>query len=304
MSSPPTVAIAGASGNLGASMAQVFLEPAFRARFTDVIVLARGNSAKIQQLVSKGARLRQYSEDKLEEALEGVDVLVNTVGPSGHKFKESLLRCLPRTAVRLYFPSEFGVNHYLHDFDHEEWNAKKHHFRLTSQLIPNIRVCRVYPGLFLEESIGPWFGFFTKQGKYEAIGSPAQPVTYTSMDDTGKALAVLASSPPAAVPAEVYLSGDSKSFAEIAKIMGEAGAGHIDVSRIPLNEYKAQVLSKPSPTPERYLRFLMAEGKIDHRSEGLGNHNHLVQGAGEVEAFKSMTDLAKETQGRPWVDSD
>lgn len=77
--------------------------------------------------------------------------------------------------MRLYFPSEFGVNHYLHDFEHDEWNAKKHHFRLAGELIPNIRVCRVYAGLFLEESVGPWFGFFTKQGRYEAVGSPTQP---------------------------------------------------------------------------------------------------------------------------------
>lgn len=78
MTSLPTVAIAGASGSLGARVARAFLEPAFRARFAGVVVLARNNSAKVQELVGKGAELRQYAEDKLDEALAGIDVLFNT----------------------------------------------------------------------------------------------------------------------------------------------------------------------------------------------------------------------------------
>lgn len=116
------------------------------------------------------------------------------------------------------------------------------------------------------------------------------------MDDTDRALAVLASLPPSSVPPEVYLSGDSKSFADIDKIMGDHGAGQVEVTSIPLAEYKAQVLSNPSPTPERYLRFLMAEGKLDHgRDGGLGNRNHLVQGVGKVDVFRSMADLARDS---------
>ena len=229
-----------------------------------------------------------------------------SVGPSGHHFKETLLRSLPQTCVRLYFPSEFGVNHYVHDFAHDEWDAKKHHFRLAEELLApaDIRVCRVYADLFLEDSVGPWFGFSTRSSRYEAVGSPAQRTSYTSMHDVGKALAVLASSPPGDIPAEVLLSGDSKSFSDIACIMEEHGASSIQISTVPLDDYKTKVLAKPTPTPERYLRFLMGEGKIDHTEKGLGTHNHLVQGPGKVEAWKSMVDEAKETHGTPWVNVD
>ncbi|KMQ81461.1 hypothetical protein RF55_26251, partial [Lasius niger] len=148
------------------------------------------------------------------------------------------------------------------------------------------------------------FGFWTRDNRYEAVGSPEQRTSYTSMDDVAKSLAILASSPPATIPDEVHLSGDSKSFLEIAKMMQDNGAGHIDMSSVPLDEYKARVLSKPSPTPERYLRFLMAEGKIDHSVQGLGNQNNLVSGAGRVAAFRSLEDLAKETGGKPWAEAD
>ncbi|EXA45740.1 hypothetical protein FOQG_09304 [Fusarium oxysporum f. sp. raphani 54005] len=304
MSVLPTVAIAGATGNLGAKVTEGFLQQPFRDRFHDIIVLARSRSPKAENLVKHGASLRLYAEENLQEALAGVDVLINTVGPSGHHFKEALLRSIPGSGVKLYFPSEFGVDHYVHDFPHEEWDAKKAHFQLASELIPDISICRVYAGLFLEDSIGPWFGFDTKRGKYEAVGDPAQKTSYTSMYDVGKALAILASQPVGAIPPEVHLSGDNKSMTEIAEIMEANGAGRIQVTSVPLGSYKASVLAKPSPTPERYLRFLMGEGKIQHSSDGIGNQNDIVQVTGGLSTWMSMSQLAKDTGGRPWAEAE
>ncbi|KAK8927899.1 hypothetical protein H634G_05532 [Metarhizium anisopliae BRIP 53293] len=297
-----TVAIAGATGNLGTHVARAFLSPQCRTKFQDIVVLARAESKAAAELAAAGAKLRVYDEDNLAQSLQGVDVLISVVGPSGHAFKEKLLRSLPATSVSLYFPSEFGVNHYIHDFPHEEWDTKKRHFELAKQLIPNIRRCRVYAGLLLEDSIGPWFGFNTKDGRYEAVGSPSQRTSYISKSDIGRALANLASLPLGDVPDEVSLNGDSKSFQEIADIMRASGAGQIDVTSVPLAAYKAQVLADPSPTPERYLRFLMGEGKIDHSDTGLGNQNGVVLRGGPV-AWMRMQDLAKETGGKPWASS-
>jgi len=206
--------------------------------------------------------------------------------------------------VKLYFPSEFGVNHYIHDFDHGEWDAKKHHYKLATELIPNIKICRIYAGLFLEDSIGPWFGFNTREKRYEAVGSPTQATSYTSIYDVAKALAILSSRPPDSLPNELQLNGDSKSFVQIANVMSEAGGGPIEVSNIDLATYKHQVLSKPSPTPERYLRFLMGEGKIDHTDAGIGNQNSLVDTDPDFGAWESINDLAWEASGTPWASSD
>lgn len=202
----------------------------------------------------------------------------------------------------MYFPSEFGVNHYVHDFPHEEWDAKKNHFKIAQQVIPNVRVCRVFAGLFLEDSIGPWFGFHTSKCSYEAVGSPTQRTSYTSLDDVGRAVTIMASLNPSDIPDEINLSGDSKSFIEIARIMEDAGSKPITVSSIPLESYRSQVLSNPKPTPERYLRFLMGEGNIDHTESGLGNGNKLIESHASFGKWKSMQDLARETKGVPWGD--
>lgn len=231
---------------------------------------------------------------------------MSRVGPAGHHFKEKLLRALPRASVKLYFPSEFGVDHYVHDFPHEEWDAKKKHFRLAQDLVHGIRICRVYAGLFTEDSIGPWFGFNTKQNRYEAVGSPDQVTSYTSMRDVGRALAVLSTLDPSKVPEQVHLSGDSKSVAQIARIMEEADdkKRRIEVTSLALEPYKDHVLGHPLPTPEKYLRFLMAEGLIDHTRMGLGNDNVLVEGADGIKGWFSLKDLAEETGGRPWGEAE
>jgi hypothetical protein len=222
------------------------------------------------------------------------------VGATGHAFKEKLLRAIPNTSVKLYFPSEFGVNHYVHDFSAKEWDSKKRHYKLAQELIPNVKIVRVYAGLFLEDSIGPWFGFHTKRGTYEAIGSADVRSSYTSMSDVGKALALLASSPLESIPDQVHLSGTNKSVNEIAKIMQSEGAGAIEVTSIPLDEYKATTVQQGTDHLERYLRFLMGERKINHSEGGLGSSNELVNPGQSLWKWRTMEELASETGGKPW----
>jgi putative NADH-flavin reductase len=74
----PTVAIAGATGNVGAKIAAVFLRPAFRPRFRDVVLLTRSTTSVAAQVIANGgATLRVYDEENLAAVLEDVDVVVN-----------------------------------------------------------------------------------------------------------------------------------------------------------------------------------------------------------------------------------
>lgn len=77
----PTVAIAGATGSAGKPITSAFLSLEFRSKFKNVILLTRQTSSKDRQdklrIPTKGAVIREYSEDKLTEALDGVDIVVN-----------------------------------------------------------------------------------------------------------------------------------------------------------------------------------------------------------------------------------
>ncbi|RAK98287.1 isoflavone reductase family protein [Aspergillus ibericus CBS 121593] len=300
----PVVAIAGATGHLGKHVASAFLSSHFSSRFSEIVLLSRQGAQPDVAGPATDIKLtvRQYDEDNLVDALKGVHILVNTVGASGHAFKERLLRALPQTQVEVYFPSEFGVDHYVHDFPHLEWDQKKRHVTLAQQLIPGTKVCRVFCGLFLEDSIGPWFGFDTKDGKYESVGSSQSPVSFTSLGDVGKAVASLAALPKEQIPETVHVAGDTRSISEIASLMGEAGAGQIQVTEIDLQQYKEEATAKESKDPARFLRFLMGENRINHTEAGLGNDDELVNPDQRAWKWETLVDLAKQTHGQPWKD--
>ncbi|KAI9038309.1 isoflavone reductase family protein [Aspergillus affinis] len=301
----PVVAIAGATGHLGQHIASAFLSSPLRDNFSEVILLSRQGAVPAEFLESnRNAHIviRKYNDHDLADALRGVQILVNAVGPAGHSFKEKLLRALPQTDVQVYFPSEFGVDHYVHDFSHLEWDQKKRHLALARELVPDVKVCRVFCGLFLEDSIGPWFGFDTKNGRYESVGSAGSLVSFTSLDDVGRAVASLCSLPKERIPEVAHLAGDTRSIAGIAEIMRGAGAGRLEVTEIPLQKYKEKTTAEVSWDPADYLRFLMGENRINHTSTGLGNANKLVNPEEKQWRWTSLRDLAKETEGRPWKD--
>lgn len=307
MTSRPVVAIAGATGHLGKHVTSAFLSSPLNRQFSEVILLSReGGSVQDRQSPSSNVKLtaRTYTEGHLAEALKGVDILVNTIGASGHAFKEKLLRALPHTNVQVYFPSEFGVDHYVHDFPHLEWDQKKRHIELARELIPNVKVCRVFCGLFLEDSIGPWFGFDTKHGRYESVGSAKTPISFTSLGDVGKTVASLCTLPHGSIPDAVHVAGDTRSIIEIADVMGAAGAGKVDVTEIDLNKYKQEKTATLSKDPAAFLRFLMGEGNIKHTPTGLGNDNDLVNRDEQMWKWDTLAGLAESTHGHPWKDFD
>lgn len=302
----PVVAIAGATGHLGHNMTKAFLAPRVRSRFSKVILLSRqpvSASVHLARWQDEGnAMIRSYDEDNFGPAIADVDIFVNAIGASGHSVKDKMLRALPDSKVATYFPSEFGVDHYIHDFPHPEWDRKKHHFNLAKGVIPQVKLCRVFIGLFTEDSIGPWFGFDTRDGRYESVGSAESPVSFTSLEDTGKVVAKLATMPSKKIPDQVHIGGDTVSMREIASEMETAGAGDIDVTEIDLAGYKEEVLKEKTDDPSKFLRFLMGERKIDHTVDRLGNDNELVNPGESEWRWKKMADLASETDGRPWAD--
>jgi hypothetical protein len=308
MSSLPVVAIAGATGRAGTSITKAFLSPKFRPNFSEVVLLSRSHSSpQLDAWAKEGATIRPYTQDALAEALHGVNIVINCVGSKGHALKDALLPAIAATpSVSLYFPSELGVDHgdgTDPDYDHPEWAYKKNHLKMAKESFdPKVKICRVFPGLMTELSIGPWFGMDTRNKRYEAVGSVDAPITFTYLDDIGRAVAALASLPPEKIPSEIRIGGDTLSTREIAELMSAESGRDIEVVEMNLEDYKKEAIGKQRKDPGQYLRFLMGEGKINFGKDGLGNGNDLFN-AGEREwKWMSMKDYAKQTKGFPWPD--
>ena len=133
------------------------------------------------------------------------------------------------------------------------------------------------------------------------MGCRDSPISFTSLDDVGKIVASLAALSREKIPDTIHMAGDTGSFAEIAYIMQQAGAGPIQVTEIPLQTYKKEVTAATSWDPARYLRFLMGEGKINHTADGMGNDNELLN-PDQRWKWISLVDLAAKSAGRPWGD--
>ncbi|KAK5084726.1 hypothetical protein LTR05_005804 [Lithohypha guttulata] len=278
----PTVAIAGGSGHL------------------DIILLKRKTGNKSAQEKSAESTTRYYDEANLADSLKDVDVLINTIGTSGYAFRDQLLSAVAVSNVKLYIPSEFGVDHTVHDFDHPEWDHKKIHFNLANETLRTTRICRIFIGLFTEDSIGPWFGFNTKDAVYECIGSQDTPVSFTALVDVGKAVAQLSRMPVDTVPSQLHLGGDTVTVRDIAQVMEKAGSSSIRIIELDLPEFKRRTLNTETSDPSQHIRFLMGEGRVDHSENRFGNDNQLVNKDESIWKWMTMKQYASESKGRPW----
>ncbi|CAE6372143.1 unnamed protein product [Rhizoctonia solani] len=105
-----TVALAGANGFVGKAFAKEFIQQGL-----DLRILTRAESIEsgmLQEFKSKGASLYAVSyddESSLVKALQGVDVLVSTVGASVVLSTQlPLIKAAKTAGVKLFFPSGYG----------------------------------------------------------------------------------------------------------------------------------------------------------------------------------------------------
>jgi len=147
-------------------VADIFLT-SYRPFFSRVIaVVPDPSSPSAKALAEQGAEIRHIDPaDPLlsfTQAFEGVDVVISAVGRSTLEYKDALFQAALDSGVKVYFPSEYGVDHRLNDFpgwDDVEWNVKRMHAQKSKELAGDkIKAISVYAGLLeglLEVSKAP-----------------------------------------------------------------------------------------------------------------------------------------------------
>lgn len=314
----PSVAIAGASGKLGKYIVQAFTAEKVRPKFADIVLLSRQRDYTVP-----GTTTRQISKDvdTIINALEGVEVVINALGKDAHETKVSLIHAIGKvSSVKLYFPSEFGVDHNLPgpdgklgthpDFEHREWKGKKALRELAEKTFADsgreVKICHMYTSLMTELSFGPWFGMSVKNKRFEAVGSADQKVSWTCMLDIGKALVSLAAmSRSVDIPTDIRISGDSKSVKEVAQILDEvAGDGErTTVEEVDLEAKRRYAHDhEPELNPAAFIILSMGSGNLDFGPSGLGNNNDLVNPGERLWKWKSVREYAIEMKGRPYAE--
>lgn len=109
MAAVHTVALAGATGNLGPSILKELLRAGFK-----VTILTRQDSQSASSLPSlEGLSIKEVdyaSPDSLASALGGIDAVVSTMGSRAVPEQKTLIEAAVSAGVRRFVPSEFGCD--------------------------------------------------------------------------------------------------------------------------------------------------------------------------------------------------
>ncbi|KAG8983576.1 hypothetical protein FRB94_007507 [Tulasnella sp. JGI-2019a] len=293
-----TIAIAGATGNLGALITKAFLNlhPESVGR---VLILTRnldGEKAKV--LEGLGARLVKLDGPIQAGALKGVDVLVNSLsgGNVPAETSDSLVKEAVASGVKVYFPSEFGMDHRNGPQNHVWFHEKARHVAAARNIAQgHLQVIQLYIGMFTEVIFGPFFGLDTKSGVYTSLGSGTadKEVSITSTADIAAAvarLAIIAVADPTSVPDQVRITGDNRSFNELADIVGSEVGKKITVVEEPVAQTSDQPDGEDLGALARLLRLNFADGAVDFSK----NDNELVNPGQKFWKWKTVRDHARD----------
>jgi hypothetical protein len=155
----------------------------------------------------------------------------------------------------------------LHISDHKVWREKHEHFKYATDLDGgSLKVINLYVGWFLEDSltvssdehstkeggslnifIQPLWGFDTKNKIYRPCGSVDAAVSWTGIGDISRTVAELICKAVVdrnSVPNEIRISGDVKSYKEIAEIVGHQRGETIQVKGLDWDAKQAELDEK------------------------------------------------------------
>ncbi|ODN00925.1 Isoflavone reductase-like protein [Orchesella cincta] len=306
MTDPPVVAVIGSTGYVGKCVMPSFLNSLKDGKLKELRVLTapeKLNSEIIQSYVSAGAKAISVDYKQVSSvttALNGVDVVVSTLGlgEGVEDVRTQLLDALVAAKVKLYFPSEYGANHYKFlNYNHPLFEGKRKHFKQAKER--GLNTIRMLTGGIMESIFGKLdcvSGVLTLAGNAADI-----PCAITAERDLGPFILeaiFLAYSDIAKCPDEIEVYSDMKTMREYANGFDKVSGLVTQIEQVPLEEFKAEYEKSAKPFV-KLLMIMFAEGAFDF-SNATGNQ--LLNPNETVWKLKRIEEYAKETGGMPWKD--
>ncbi|KAB5591507.1 hypothetical protein CTheo_5064 [Ceratobasidium theobromae] len=267
------VALAGANGLVGKPFANAFLDAnAFQLR-----ILTRPSSidsAPLQEFKSRGASLYPISyedETSIIKALEGVDVLVSTVGDSGIISAQiPLIKAAKTAGVKTFFPSEYGSIFEGDSNPSPVIQGKKAVVKVAKEAgLPITSLCT---GAFPEYCLIPLFGYAFADKKVTAWGDGNAKTSWTTVRSVADWLANVLKTTPVEQLQNKYLriQGNAVSVNEIVKLWEQKHNAKLEVEYRPLKEIDDRVKADPNDILAVLLQeWSSGRGEIGAKDNGL-----------------------------------
>ncbi|OXA60691.1 isoflavone reductase-like protein [Folsomia candida] len=304
----PKLAIIGATGYIGKFITAGFITALHANKLSELRVLSTKSSDITKGFADQGVKVQIVdftATPTLVAAFTGIDIVVSTLGtgPGTKESKLAILDALAASKVKIYFPSEFGTNHYdrCKNYQHDVFEAKKDHFRQAQA--KGIKTIALLCSLIMESSFGKWFGLDTAAEVWTLVGKGETPVAVCAEGDIGHfavEAALKAFKDPTNFPDFVEVYSDMKTMKEYAQAFDNVAGRSTKLEFTPMEQALAHYESTHHQF-EYLLQILFEEGAFDC-SDAKNKGNELLNPGELVWKLKKIEEYAQETQGRPWKD--
>ncbi|KAG9018159.1 hypothetical protein FRB90_012067 [Tulasnella sp. 427] len=286
---PINIVVAGGTGDLVYRPSQV----------NRVVVLSRDDSSPVaQELKELGAEV--HTGTVTVESLKGIDVVINAWGFTvPGEIKDSLVKTAAEAGVRVYFPSEFGVDPHNLDVEKNIFSSKVAQAKYAREVGGgSLKVIEVYIGGFLDQ-IGMYaagVGIDVQNKTVSSVGkdSATARISYTSERDIAYStvrLAVLAAQDPSSVADRVRISGSNTSWSDIAKLLSVEHDSTFEVKELDDEPFKEKIENGDFIAA---LRYAFGKGHVDLNA---GSSNELVNPGEKLWKWDTVEEFVKKTKG-------
>ncbi|KAG8921178.1 hypothetical protein FRC01_000375 [Tulasnella sp. 417] len=312
--SPITIAIIGATGDLGRRVVRRFLSPEYSpSQISSVKFFTRNASSDAaQELKTLGAE--PIEGEVTAAALKGTDVFISVIGAATDlDYLNNFAKEAVEAGVKVYIPSEYGIGEAYSvqfgpsdhdrktDVHHEVFDNKEaHHHYVSSISGGKVKIVSLYAGGFLEDtfSLGAALGIDTKNAVYTSFGSPDNLITFNSREDVSSSIvriSVLAAADPNSVPDSTRINGSAVSYNQLAALVGKARGTEIKVVEVEDAESK-KLLESDNPWARFWvaLRYIFGHGVADFTRD---NANEILNPGQKYWKWKTMEEWVEETKG-------
>ncbi|KAG8631769.1 hypothetical protein KVT40_000909 [Elsinoe batatas] len=181
-----TVAVQGATGNLGPFVVDALVDAGFK-----VVALSRNSSHPSQ--LNKAATVKQVNPEdasSVTSALQGSDAFVSVVGNSGFAQQSTLIDAAISAGVKFFIPSEFGSNtENAKTAALPVFGAKIQTQKYLAEKKDKIGYAFINNGAFLDWGLKNNFVINTSGGTTKLFDGGDAKFSATNLSDIGKAVA-------------------------------------------------------------------------------------------------------------------
>mmetsp|Transcript_37305 Transcript_37305/g.60416 ORF Transcript_37305/g.60416 Transcript_37305/m.60416 type:complete len:307 (+) Transcript_37305:193-1113(+) len=244
-----TVLIAGGTGGLGEKIALALLD----SKHFSVKILSRVESVTgskksvVDVLVSKGASLVTVKDESVEQAVDaltGSEVVISVLNGGGLAYQLVLIEAAKKAGVKLFIPSDFGIDIYSLDVQKKLSGTKAEQFlsvkvaAVDSLKKHGLDHTEIVTDFFTDTTFWGWLGFDWPNGKVVVPGDGNAKVTFTHRDDIAKYVVQVLLQADKTKNRVIRLAGDTKTYNEVVSLFEKALGKKLEVTYRPESELR------------------------------------------------------------------